>query len=127
MPVVSRISVVTSESASISFAVAISVPSRTKMPGFSVPVTTSTDSPSRPIEVSPSTRPGGFSASSRFSTVVLPAFLHMPTMDSVFTSVQLFGIVPRIALLLSAYSDSLSYHIRVEKETPENRGGRAEY
>ena len=85
MPVVMRISLVTSPSRSMSLAVAIRVPSRTKMPGFSVPVTISVDSPSRPMEVRPRT-PGSLPcSSSQLSMVVFPAFLHMPTMDMVFT------------------------------------------
>ena len=85
MPVVARISVVTSPSRSISRAVAISVPSRTKMPGFSVPVTTSVDSPSRPMDVSPRVPRSRSWCSIQLSMVVFPAFLHMPTMDMVFT------------------------------------------
>jgi hypothetical protein len=88
IPVVMRISLVTSPSRSISLAVAIRVPSRTKMPGFSVPVTTSVDSPSRPMEVSPSVPRRWPPVSSQLSMVVLPAFLHMPTMDMVFVSLS---------------------------------------
>lgn len=85
MPVLTRISFVTSPSHSISLAVAMSVPAGTKMLGFSVPVTTSVDSPSRPMDVSPSTRPRPLWASSQLSMVVLPAFLHIPTMDMLRT------------------------------------------
>lgn len=85
MPVVISISLVISPSRSISLAVAIRVPSRTKMPGFSVPVTMSVDSPSRPMEVRPSTPCNFPCSSSQLSIVVFPAFLHMPTMDMVFT------------------------------------------
>ena len=58
------------------------------MPGFSVPVTTSVDSPSRPMEVSPSVPRRWPPVSSQLSMVVLPAFLHMPTMDMVFVSLS---------------------------------------
>ena len=88
IPVVIKISFVTSPSRSISLAVAISVPSRTKIPGFSVPVTTSVDSPSRPMEVSPNVPRRWPAVSSQLSMVVLPAFLHIPTMDMVFVSLS---------------------------------------
>ena len=83
MPVVSMISSVVSPSRSISLAVAMRVPSRTKMPGFSVPVTTSVDSPSRPMEVRPSVPCRRSWCSIQLSMVVFPAFLHIPTMDIV--------------------------------------------
>ena len=79
---------VTSPSRSMSLAVAISVPSFTKMPGFSVPVTMSVDSPSRPMEVRPSVPCRWPPDSIQLSMVVLPAFLHMPTMDMVFVSLS---------------------------------------
>ena len=85
IPVVIRISSVTSPRRSISLAVAISVPAGTKMLGFSVPVTTSVLSPSRPMEVRPKTCLRPVWAKSQLSMVVLPAFLHMPTMDILFT------------------------------------------
>ena len=88
MPVVIRISLVTSPRRSISLAVAIRVPSFTKMPGFSVPVTTSVDSPSRPMEVRPNVPRRWSLVSSQLSMVVLPAFLHIPTMDMVFVSLS---------------------------------------
>jgi len=77
------ISSVVSPSRSISLAVAMRVPSRTKMPGFSVPVTTSVDSPSRPMEVRPSVPCRRSWCSIQLSMVVFPAFLHIPTMDMV--------------------------------------------
>ena len=91
MPVVAMISFVTSPRRSMSLAVAMSVPSGTKMLGFSVPVTTSVDSPSRPMEVNPSTRSRPVFCRIQLSTVVLPAFLHMPTMDMVLADANAFS------------------------------------
>ena len=68
---------VVSHRGSIPRAVANNVPSGTQISGFSVPVTTSVRSPSRPTEVMASTSPDS-SSMSRHMAVVLPAFLHRP-------------------------------------------------
>ena len=103
MPVVMRISLVTSPRRSMSLAVAMRVPAGTKMLGFSVPVTTSVLSPSRPMDVRPKICRRPVCARSQLSMVVLPAFLHMPTMDMLCTccrrltnsAVVIFSLLPR--------------------------------
>ena len=68
---------VVSHRGSIPRAVAKRVPERTQISGFSVPVTTSVRSPSRPTEVMARVSPAS-SSMRRHMAVVLPAFLHSP-------------------------------------------------
>ena len=85
MPVVSKTSMEISPSRKSCSAVATTAPERMNISGFWVLVTRSLLSPSRPMEVSPSLSPAfSHSAIRELSTVVLPAFLHMPMTESVF-------------------------------------------